>query len=698
MCTRKNIKIKSANFLFGKVMKGKISLILVGLLVFSVANLPKLSKAQGAGVLFEMEDPTDDDHGLGDLMYPENSEFVPGVFDLTYFAVKDDGTNIVFELAFKTLGGNPYSAPNGFSLQLIEIYVNDGTGTATSAIPVSDTETEDSAHVVIENGWRWALRANGWPRGYGGRYNTHGRWDTGETFDISVSANQSTGKISISVPKSVVGSPSESRPWYCTVLTGSDNLGAWRKVILYEKSPQFVRWLPDPRSDVAMWQSKVIGMRVEPRPLDILVPAGKTQSEVLLSFNENTGAYARVPAVGPIPGRPYFTATVSPSSRIIQVGKSAQVSMSVKSFLGYSQTVSLSAQGLPSGINISFSPASGVPPFTSNLTISVASGTAPGVYNVTLSASDGTLSSSTTLKLWVAEKLVEITDPAGDDYGPGTYRYPESSYFQGKPGLFDITKFMFFEDGQNYYFAVQFAADMLGGNVWSGEAGFSYQLVEVWVDCKPGGETVPFSREGPRIKIEQDHAWDFGVQITGFYKPHKATRNWVMFAGEYAVTTGVLTVTCDPASRTIMASLPKSVVSQHLGALPADYKWHAVIISGSQDGFSEYWSWRIALPENEATPAEREWKILGADPRAYAVGVSPNVMDIIVPQGYDQRTVLSKYNTNAFGVEGYTVVPAVPLVSGEAGPAKPTEIPLLPIIGVVVVVVIIGALVAVKRR
>jgi hypothetical protein len=143
----------------------------------------------GSTLLFEAEDPVDDDHGIGVYMYPENQEFVPGVFDLTYLKVyEDQDNNIVFELTFRNLGGNPWNAPHGFSLQLVEIYVNDGTGTETAPIPVSATDNENTAHVRIENAWKWALRANGWPRDHEGRYNTHGRWDNGDIFDICVSA------------------------------------------------------------------------------------------------------------------------------------------------------------------------------------------------------------------------------------------------------------------------------------------------------------------------------------------------------------------------------------------------------------------------------------------------------------------------------------------------------------------------------
>jgi carbohydrate-binding DOMON domain-containing protein len=678
-------------------MRKILDLVIIALILVSLAAVfPQRSAAQTITTLFEMEDPVDDDHGIDDFMYPEHSRFAPGVFDLTYFAVRDDGTNIVFDLTFRTLGGNPLNGPNGFSLQLIEIYVNDGTGTERSAMSVSDTETGDTAQVRIENGWKWAVRANGWPRGYGGRYNTHGRWATGDIFDVQVSASQATNTVTIKVPKSVVGSPSEAQPWYCTVLTGADNAGAWRKMILYEKSLEFIRWLPDPSPARADWQSRVIWAGVEPRPLDILAPFGLRQKDILLTFNENLRTYAKVLAVGPIPGRPYFTVAVTPSSGIVEAGKSVTISVDVRRFLGYSQQVTLTATGLPQGMSATFSPESGTPPFTSSLTISTSRETPTGVCTVYITASGGSLTSAAQVKLWVAERVFEITDPVGDDYGPGNYKYPQSAYFAGKQGLFDVTKFMFFEDAQNYYFAVTFSAEMLGGNIWSGEAGFSYQLVEVWIDCKPGGETVPFSRDGPRIKIEEKHAWDFGLQISGFYKPHKAKRNWVVFAGELDVVTGVLTVSADLASKTIVASLPKSVVVQHLGSLPADYTWHAVVISGSQDGFSEYWSWRVALPEENATEAEKEWKILGANPQAYSAGVSPNVMDIVLPAGRDQRKVLSGYNTAASGVEGYAVVPAFSLAA--APEKKPTGFPVLPVVGVVVMIVVLAAVIILKRK
>ncbi|MBN1327484.1 MAG: hypothetical protein JW996_06005, partial [Candidatus Cloacimonetes bacterium] len=38
-----------------------------------------------------------------------------------------------------------------------------------------------------------------------------------------------------------------------------------------------------------------------------------------------------------------------------------------------------------------------------------------------------------------ADILVELTDPAGDDYGTGSIRYPENPMFV--EGIFDLLKF-----------------------------------------------------------------------------------------------------------------------------------------------------------------------------------------------------------------------------------------------------------------
>jgi carbohydrate-binding DOMON domain-containing protein len=467
-------------------------------------------------------------------------------------------------------------------------------------------------------------------------------------------------KIFVRVPKAIVGSPDEDSPWWVTVLIGSDDAGSWRKVAMVERSNFCIRWMPEVDEAALEAQSMALLKEVEPRVMDILVPDWTTQKEVLGTYETEPPAYAGVYADGPLPRSPYFTIVASPASGIVQRGGLVQTTIEVKSFMGYDKSVTLSAQ-VPLGFEVEFQPSSGTPPFTSSMTVSTSEETPTGskVLTVTATGPEGE-TKTCTYKLWVAEKLFATSDPTDDDYGPGTYTYPTDAVFQGKPGLFDITEFKFFTDEQNYYFAFTFEAERLGGNVWSGEAGFSFQLCEIWVDCKQGGETVPLSEEGPAVKIDADHPWDFGVQVTGFYKEHKAKRNWIAFAGQPAPHTDVITVESDLAAKTITVMIPKQVVIDNLAELRPEDEWYAVVLSGSQDGFSELWSWRQVYTE-----AER-WQGGGADNIAFAAGVSPNVYDVLLPEGVEQSQILGGYNPDLLPPEGYAEVPAISLAGGSA--------------------------------
>ena len=49
--------------------------------------------------------------------------------------------------------------------------------------------------------------------------------------------------------------------------------------------------------------------------------------------------------------------------------------------------------------------------------------------------------------------LLDVTDPDGDDKGPGNYAYPTSTNF--KPGAFDLQRFQVIDAGSDVVFRVQ---------------------------------------------------------------------------------------------------------------------------------------------------------------------------------------------------------------------------------------------------
>ncbi|MEM3467072.1 MAG: hypothetical protein QW566_11430, partial [Candidatus Jordarchaeales archaeon] len=97
-----------------------------------------------------------------------------------------------------------------------------------------------------------------------------------------------------------------------------------------------------------------------------------------------------------------FSVSISPSSGSATQGGSVTSTVTVTLTGGSPSTVSLSASGLPTGATASFSPASGLPTFSSTMTISTSSSTPTGTYTITVTGSDGGLSRTATYVLTVS--------------------------------------------------------------------------------------------------------------------------------------------------------------------------------------------------------------------------------------------------------------------------------------------------------
>jgi len=98
---------------------------------------------------------------------------------------------------------------------------------------------------------------------------------------------------------------------------------------------------------------------------------------------------------------PDFSISVSPTFGSAVQGVSVTAIVSPASVGGFSETVSLSASGLPSGATTTFSPPSGTPGFDSTLTISTASTTPAGTYSITITGTGGEKTHSATFSLTV---------------------------------------------------------------------------------------------------------------------------------------------------------------------------------------------------------------------------------------------------------------------------------------------------------
>ena len=94
-----------------------------------------------------------------------------------------------------------------------------------------------------------------------------------------------------------------------------------------------------------------------------------------------------------------FSVSASPSSRSVNPGVSTTYQVSLTSFGGFSDAVSLSVDGLPSGASGTFEPPTIAPTETATLTVTTGGATPIGTYTLTITGSGGGLTRQTTVTL-----------------------------------------------------------------------------------------------------------------------------------------------------------------------------------------------------------------------------------------------------------------------------------------------------------
>jgi subtilase family serine protease len=136
---------------------------------------------------------------------------------------------------------------------------------------------------------------------------------------------------------------------------------------------------------------------------------------------------------------PNFSLSATPASLSLTQGSSGASTISVTPQNAFTGSVSLSASGLPSGVNAFFSPTSTTG--TSTLTLAASSTASTGSFNVTVTGTSGSLSHSTTVTLSVTAATLSLppgwfdgdvgpVGPAGSaSYSNGTFTVKASGQY-----------------------------------------------------------------------------------------------------------------------------------------------------------------------------------------------------------------------------------------------------------------------------
>jgi glucoamylase len=235
-------------------------------------------------------------------------------------------------------------------------------------------------------------------------------------------------------------------------------------------------------------------------------------------------------------------------------------------------------------------------------------GRSTGYAQVTVSAEGG------------GSTVLDVTDPAGDDNGPGTYQYPTASDFAA--GSFDLTRFQVSSDGTFAYLRVTLANLVPTFGSTDGA-----QLLDVYVHVPGASSTSTQAAFASRnYAIAPSGAWSQRVEVQGFASPA-----WVNAAGTSVGTASALAVQAD---KTITIALPEAQFGT-----PASGWGFSVVLAG-QDGFSPDQARAFT-----ATPGADTFGVCAAGGTAPVCSVDPSTvpkaMDVITPAGVSQATELN---------------------------------------------------------
>jgi len=245
----------------------------------SAGDTQTLSMAAGGGIAMRLrpaesgsngtvatfEDATGDDAGPGDYVYPTDSAFQDGAFDLTRFEVAE--TDSTYEFTFEV--ANLYDAydsgnfsPHYFTVWLRDPSLSDG----------STTENGD-LDVVAEfrSAWHYRVAVSGYDASVTDAAGT-------DLSEPSVAVDLAANTVTVSVAKSVLSDASIADSEVVPVV-GSEDYGSYRNVAVDATQWEFGGATSGAASNA-------------PRLIDLLTPEGISQSDAL-AYDDAT--LARLP-------------------------------------------------------------------------------------------------------------------------------------------------------------------------------------------------------------------------------------------------------------------------------------------------------------------------------------------------------------------------------------------------------------------
>jgi glucoamylase len=220
--------------------------------------------------------------------------------------------------------------------------------------------------------------------------------------------------------------------------------------------------------------------------------------------------------------------------------------------------------------------------------------------------------------------VLSVTDPTGDDNGPGTYQYPTSSSYTA--GSWDLTGFQVITAGSVVY--LRTSLRVLAPTFGSVDGA---QLLDIYVhDPSATSTSTAAAFPSRNYTVDPADAWSQRLEVQGFASPV-----WVNAAGSQVGTPTA--VVASTVANTITIALPESEFGTPTSG------WTFTVAITGQNGFNG--DQAISFTTNPGDFTLGVCPVGGSDSIcALNPGTVPEVMDTIPPAGVSQATELNPVN------------------------------------------------------
>ena len=221
--------------------------------------------------------------------------------------------------------------------------------------------------------------------------------------------------------------------------------------------------------------------------------------------------------------------------------------------------------------------------------------------------------------LGTATPVISVSDPVGDDHGPGSYTYPTDPVFA--PGVFDITSFDVAYNDRNLVFTFGMNAEIT--NPWGSAIGLSLQTFDIYLDLDGQPTGASNLLEGRNAQLADGYGWDAAIWVEGWNQKILVPNddgNPVELSGN------PVRVVVDSANGIVSILVPRSIIEQSVSVTPLGQpeQWRYLGVVLSQDGYPSAGVRRV----RDVEPTASQWRIGGGT----GASTDTRIIDVALPE------------------------------------------------------------------